>query len=543
MSLVDDLQRQCQKLFSDRMSLLSLWQEIADHFYPERADFTVVRNLGTDFAAGLMTTYPLLVRRDLGNSFSSMLRPTGKQWNEMTVNEDEAKLTVESKRWLEWATGVMRRAMYDRKTNFIRATKEGDHDFATFGNAALTSELGPDQSTLLYRSWHLRDVVWAEGADSLVDCVYHKWSPSLRTLKRMFPRTFPSQLEERLTKNPLEEVTVYRSVMSQDQFNDTALRGPWVSVYYILEPKVILETRPLQDTVWTIPRWQTVSGSQYGHSPATVCGLPDARLIQAMTRVILEAGEKFTNPPLVGVQEAVRGDVQLFAGGITWVDAEYDERLGEVLRPLTQDKSGFNIGMEMRLDIQNIMREAFFLNKIEMPAKPQEMTAYEVAQRVQEYIRQALPLFEPMEHEYNGSLCEKTFGIMMRAGAFGPADSIPRQLRGRDIRFKFTSPLQQALDSENMAKLQQSKAALTLIADVDPNAAHIFDAKQAFRDALRGARVPSTWVRSEREVESIEQASAEENEAEMQMAALGQSAAAAKDIASAKLSNTQAAAI
>lgn len=541
MSLIDDLQRQGQKLFSDRVSLLSLWQEIADHFYPERADFTSVRNVGTDFAAGLMTTYPLLVRRDLGNSFSSMLRPTGKQWNEMTVNEDEAKLSVESKRWLEWATGVMRRAMYDRKTNFIRATKEGDHDFATFGNAALTSELGPDGSTLLYRSWHLRDVAWAEGADSLVDCVYQKWSPTLRVLKRMFPKTFPVELETKLSQDPYSEITVYRSVMSQDQFNDAAINGPWVSVYYILEPKVILETRPLQDNVWTIPRWQTVSGSQYGHSPATVCGLPDARLIQAMTRVILEAGEKFTNPPLIGVQEAVRGDVQLFAGGITWVDAEYDERLGEVLRPLSQDKSGFNIGMELRLDIQNIMREAFFLNKIEMPAKPQEMTAYEVAQRVQEYIRQALPLFEPMEHEYNGSLCEKTFGIMMRAGAFGPVDTIPQQLRGRDIRFKFTSPLQQALDSENMAKLQQAKAALALIADVDPNAAHIFNAKQAFRDALRGARVPSTWVRSEREVTSIEESSAEESEAEMQLAALSQSAAASKDIASAKLANTQAA--
>lgn len=259
-----------------------------------------------------------------------------------------------------------------------------------------------------------------------------------------------------------------------------------------------------------------------------------------MTRVILEAGEKFTNPPLIGVQEAVRSDVQLFAGGITWVDAEYDERLGEVLRPLTQDKSGLNFGMDLRADIQMVMREAFFLNKIEMPAKPQEMTAYEVAQRVQEYIRQALPLFEPMEHDYNGSLCENTFGIMLRAGAFGPLDTIPRQLRNRDVKFKFSSPLQQALDSENMAKLQQSKAALSMIADIDPNAAHIFDAKRAFRDALRGARVPSTWVRSEREVDAIEEAVTQENEAEMQLSALAQSATAAKDLAAAKLSNSQA---
>jgi hypothetical protein len=34
----------------------------------------------------------------------------------------------------------MLRAMYDREARFTRATNEGDHDFATFGNAVLTVE-------------------------------------------------------------------------------------------------------------------------------------------------------------------------------------------------------------------------------------------------------------------------------------------------------------------------------------------------------------------------------------------------------------------
>jgi hypothetical protein len=52
--------------------------------------------------------------------------------------------------------------------------------------------------------------------------------------------------------------------------------------------------------IYVIPRWQTVSGSQYAYSPATVAALPDARLIQAMTLTFFEAGEKATNPPMVG---------------------------------------------------------------------------------------------------------------------------------------------------------------------------------------------------------------------------------------------------
>jgi hypothetical protein len=45
-----------------------------------------------------------------------------------------------------------------------------------------------------------------------------------------------------------------------------------------------------------------------------------------MTLTLLEAGEKFTNPPMIAVQEAIRSDVAIYAGGITWVDKDYDER-------------------------------------------------------------------------------------------------------------------------------------------------------------------------------------------------------------------------
>ena len=48
---------------------------------------------------------------------------------------------------------------------------------------------------------------------------------------------------------------------------------------------------------YVIPRWQTISGSQYAVSPAAVCALPDARLLQSMALILLEAGEsRLTRP-------------------------------------------------------------------------------------------------------------------------------------------------------------------------------------------------------------------------------------------------------
>jgi hypothetical protein len=66
--------RRPEEQFVKRSSLMMLWQEIAENFYPERAEFTINRALGTDFGAGMMTSYPFLCRRDLGDQLGQMLR-------------------------------------------------------------------------------------------------------------------------------------------------------------------------------------------------------------------------------------------------------------------------------------------------------------------------------------------------------------------------------------------------------------------------------------------------------------------------------------
>ncbi|MCA9245013.1 MAG: hypothetical protein KDA32_13735, partial [Phycisphaerales bacterium] len=76
------------QLFSEKSSLNSLHQEIAEHFYVERADFTVQRYLGRDFASNLSTSYPLIVRREMANAISSILRPSELNWFAATVQDD-----------------------------------------------------------------------------------------------------------------------------------------------------------------------------------------------------------------------------------------------------------------------------------------------------------------------------------------------------------------------------------------------------------------------------------------------------------------------
>ena len=529
---VKDLCEQASKLFEKRQPLLSLWQDIADNFYPERADFTTSRNMGEEFASGLMTSYPLLARRDLGNAFSGMLRPTSKEWFKTGTTRMD-RVDNAGKQWLEQATETQRRAMYDRHALFVRATKEADHDFAAFGQCVISTQLNRNADALLYRTWHLRDVAWCENADGKVDTIYRKWAPYARDLIRMFPSTVSQKVRGIAIKGPYEEIKVGHAVVPSDSWGDGKYRTPYVSIFYEEDSKNILEEVGSYTKIYTIPRWQTVSGSQYAYSPATVAAISDARLIQSMTRVLLEAGEKAVTPPMLAVTEAIRGDISVYAGGITAIDSQYDERLGEVLRPLTMDRSGIPLGLNMQQDTRTMIAEAFFLNKLAMPVTAGDMTAYEVGQRVQEYIRQALPIFEPMETDYNGELCEQTFEVLFRAGAFGPMQDIPPSLSKADIQFTFESPLRDAIAAQKGTVLMQAKSLLAQVVDIDPTAPLMFDAKTALRESLEGIGVPAKWINSEEEVAQAAAAQEEQAQAQQQLEQIAQGGEIAKQYAEA----------
>lgn len=500
-------------LFSDRKAITTLWQEIAENFYPQRADFTIKRYIGEEFAEHLYSSYPLMVHRDLANSFAAMLRPRAKEWFDISVEEDESDLSHAAKMWLQWATKRMRLTMYDRRAQFIRATSEGDADFAAFGQCCISREINwwAEVPHLLYRNWHLRDVAWAEQADGTIGEIYVKWKPSIKVLKQM-QMNLHREVEKKEIKDNLSTVDCMRLCVSTDVYEGQSGQGKgfkYMDVYLDVQNMHIMKEFGTMSHGFTLPRWQTVSGSQYAYSPATVAGLPDARLLQAMSLTLLEAGEMSVRPPMIATQDAVRGDIQLYSGGITWADSEYDGRKMDVLRPLNQDRKGLPQGFEQRDNQMMMIAEAFYINKLTLPPPTGDMTAFEVGQRVEEYVRAALPLFEPMEHEYNGQLCEDTFDALLRAGTFGSVQDMPPDLQGRNVQFRFISPLHDAIERKEASTFMESSELLRTALEMDPNSMTLLDVSSSLRSALEGIGVQHKHIRTEKQVDSINKANAE----------------------------------
>lgn len=517
-------------LFSKKRQVDSLWEEIALNFYPEQADFTTVRDHGEEYADHLFSSVPALARRELGNVLFLFLYSRATKKFSIHVEDEDLDQRDDVRKYLETLSDIQWRAMYDPLAGFARDRKQTAHDFAAFGNSVTKFGLNIAGDGLLYRNYHLRDNAWSENAEGNIDANHRNWKPTARQLMAQFPETVSADVRKAFEKDPEQQFACRHVVLPGRLYDFKSRSGrtfPFVSLYVERESETVLEETGLNSFCYNIPRWSTVPNSQYGLSMATSLLLPDGRTMQAVVRTIREAGEKYTDPPMLAVTEAIRGDIALYAGGVTTADIEYDERLGEVLRPITQDKGSLPVGMEIAAALQEDIRHGFFLDKIQLPSAGTDMTAFEIRRRLEEHIRGQAPIFDPIEEQVS-PLYESTFEIMSRQGSFSFQD-MPEELQGRTLRYKFRSPLTDMQDvNEAETYLDVRDRILAPTAQFDPAQLENVDWTEATRDAMRAAGWKAKWFKDKGAVQKRRQQMDQQAQAEKAAQDVGMAGEAAE---------------
>lgn len=499
------------KLFSDKRQLDSLRQEIALNFYPERADFTEKRNVGDEYADHLFSSIPVLGRREFGNMLDEFLFPD--KFMSIHVDDEDLDNGDAERAFLEKLTAIQFRAMMDVPANLVIARGQANHDFAAFGDAVIKIGKNVAGDGLLFRNRHTRDCAWSDNAEGKTDALHYNWNPSARQLDATFKGNVSPDVKRALEKDP-DKIFACRHVVLPTRLYRYKSKGgkefPFVSLYVERESEFVLEETGLNYFCYVVPRWQTVSGSQYGTSAATAILLPDGRTMQVVMRTTREAGEKYVDPPMIAVGDAIRGDIGLYAGGITNVDAEYDERLGEVLRPITRDRGGFPIAAEIAAALRDDISKGWFLDKIKLPETSYQMTATQIRRIIQEHIRSAGPITKPIQAAYNHPLCDGVFQLLSQENVF-PFDQMPESLQGLELKFKFRSPLDELVEQNEADTYVDIRDRIYMPAlQLDPSLAEIADLSEATRDAMRSAGWKAKWFRPKEAVDAAREQQAQQ---------------------------------
>lgn len=509
-------------LYSKREPKDSLDQEIAWQFAPDLAEFTGPLHLGEDWAADRMDSYPEIISRELSNQVGANLRPEGEPWFKLSSGDDELDADEEVAQYLEYVTRTMRRELYRPNTGFISATSQADRFYTNFGQAVFSCEEAPvTRDHLFFRNFHIKDCVWLENQLGVVDHLHRKAKMSARAMKRMFKEdNLHESILRAARKEPNREFDVRFVTMPTDEYDDflseeegattskqrNGRNLPFVRCVIDVENCRVIRAGGMVAFNYVVPRWLRLAGTQYAFSPATMSALADGRMAQMLSQILLESGEKAIDPPLIGKQEIILGEPNLAAGGITWADLEGDTKLSEALDVIKID-ADMRVGFQMRLDLREMLNKAFFIDKLTLPEGNKEMTAFETARRIEEHVRNLLPLFTPIQVEYNSRTLDTAYEFLVNMKRID-FRRMPDQLSGRDTQWEFMTPLHEAQGRLLVEQFMETANVLAVGQQAGATAAPVWIDKM-LRDAVRGVGGPAIWRKTDDEQQADSDANQE----------------------------------
>lgn len=510
-----DLLQRDKSLRAKRDIWLPMWQQLADMYYPNRGGFTQQIMPGQETQTEIYDTTPMLARRGLATAIDGLLKPSTTRWFWMRAKDEAINENDEAKAWFDAVGDRMWSAIYDPLARFIQHSGAVDNDLAALGLGYLWIGENRNRDGLSFRSLHIGDCAIDENVDGQVDTIYicRKWT-ARQSYQRFGEKAGPKVMEALKSGDPKQADKLFEFVQAiyprqdRDQRIKNNLNMPFANCIVSVKDETIIEESGFEEFPVAIPRWECAPGEVYPRSPGMMA-LPDARTLQAMGHTLLVGGQRAVDPPTWVVDDAVLSAVRTFPGGLTVIDAEAAARSGG--KPIGQLEMGANIpvGREMQADYREMVGNAFFKNVFNLPVD-QNMTATEVMERKEEFIRTIGPTMGQLENDYIGVIVRRVFGILLRASVDikgnpiegGPIPPAPKVLQNTEAEFEFMSPIQQARKMIEAKALAASFQLISPIIQIQPQVADNIDGDEIARDLPDMFNMPHKWIRGREDVDA-----------------------------------------
>ena len=291
----------------------------------------------------------------------------------------------------------------------------------------------------------------------------------------------------------------------------------WREVYWIWGSASArpLSMRGFVDQPFTAARWTTQSNDAYGRSPG-MDALPDVMQLQVMTRRMAEAIEKQVRPPLIGDMSLKNQPSSTLPGHLTYVNQLGP---GNGIRPIYEVMPDVAAMSANILAIENRIKVALFNDLFLMleQAPGSQMTAYEVAQKVQEKLQVLGPVIEGLLSESLKPKLRRVFTILKRRGMIDPP---PPSLRGMPLDIEFVSMLALAQKAAATGGMERLVALIGNMVPVFPHVVDNLDSDTFIREFNDLLGNPQKILFGPEQVAATRQASLKAQQQAQQMATL-----------------------
>jgi hypothetical protein len=532
MATFEYIKKRCSALESDRATWEDHWQDILDYVMPRKADISFVRAKGTKRTEVLYDSTAITANNLLAASLQGTLTSPSLPWFHLKLRDKELNENRDVQLWLEDSA----RRMYDtfNESNFNTEVHELYLDLCSVGTGSMFVEEGNngfETEGIHFNTLHIAEYFIQENINGQVDTLYRKYKLTARQAIEEFGEDNLGEKILEASKNKPDKMFNFIHAVEPTKDYERALgkantKLPFHSCHVCVEDKMVVRTGGYNEFPYLVPRWAKATGEIFGRSPS-YNALPDIKTLNKAVEIGLKAWAKAIDPPLLVQDDGVIGRVRMTPAGITVV------RNDGAIKPL-QIGSNWQITDMKETQLRTAIRQAYYSDQLQLQEGPQ-MTATEVQVRYELMQRLLGPTLGRFQSEFLNPLIERTFGIMLRAGALMPEPDI---IKGQQIDVEYVGPLARSQRMEESVAIERLYGLAMNVVQVDPTIMDNINHDEAIRLRATLLGVPKTILRGRDEVTELREERAEQQQqmalAQQQQAAgdaMQSQAKAAKDMA------------
>ena len=529
------------------------WSDLAEFILPRRSIWM------TQSSGGQPTPNNMLRGREINKSIvdptatygaricagglvSGLVSPS-RPWFKMMAAVGRKELDADARKWMDETEDRIYTIL--AASNFYESEAQEKEDVVVFGTApCLIYEDARD----IFRCYNpcIGEYYLANDSTNRINGFYRQYLDTIAQaidcfgsdtppddIKAMWEQKGTALDQERIISHSIEPNFAIR----EDGLGKIPGNFAWREVYWVWASgsKQALSMRGFHDQPFTVARWSTQSNDAYGRSPGMDI-LPDVLQLQVMTRRLAEAIEKQVRPPLLADMQMKNQPSSALPGSVTYVPKLGSDTGMRSIYQINPDVAAMSANIaqiEQRIKV-GLFNDLFLMLEQQVGDR---MTAYEVAQKMQEKLTVLGPVIENMLGVLKLKL-KRIYGILQRKGFIDPP---PQSLRGVPLDINFISMLALSQKAAATGGLERLAALVGNMVPIYPEIKNILDAEQYIRTMNDLLGNQQRIIRSPEQYAQINQMQAKAAQATQAMAAMqhgAQTASIGADAAN-TLANTE----
>jgi hypothetical protein len=476
------------RLWSDRSSFDSHWQELADFLQPRRTRFFANdRNRGDKRSQKIIDSTARFSFRTLQSGLHAGLTSPARPWFRLTTPDPDLAESAAVKQWLHIVT--QRMAIVFVQSNLYNVLPTVYGDMGGFGTGVM-AVIDDDKELMRCFSYPIGSYALGMDARGIVCTFVRDYQLSVRQVVETFGvqpnrdidwRNISAHVKNLWERAQYEEpINVTWIVTPNEEARADRLGAkylPFASCHFEqgADRDMFLKESGFRSNPILAPRWDITGEDTYGTDCPGMTALGDVKQLQTMQRKKAQAIAKMVDPPLVGPTALRQQKTSLHPGEVTYVDTREGmaglraiHEIGLNLQHLVAD-----IG-ETQYRIQRAFYEDLFLMLARSDAQrgTQPATAREIEERHEEKLLALGPVLERTDDELLDPLIDRVYSMMERGGMIPPA---PPELQGVDLKVEYISIMAQAQKLVGVVGQDRFLQTMVPLAEQFPEVRHKID--------------------------------------------------------------------